>query len=369
MKVGILTFHNAYNYGAVLQAFSLQSAIEKLGHQAIILNFENDAIAQTYDIYQNTRRKYRLFFKVFLPNRLKNELSTANTRYRNFDFFFQHFYHLSEPLNSNDLKNIAGEFDAIIGGSDQIWNMEITNHSLEYFLSFANRKMVRKIAYAPSFGAYKIPSEDIDLLTPLINDFDYLSVRESTAAEKLRGFSKNSISYVLDPVFLLNISEWDTIKAKPVCDKPYVFMYNIGDDANLNDAAKDAAQKLGLPLYGICLTSVIPMQKKIYIDKSGMGPTDFISLISSAQLILTNSFHCTAFSVLYQKPFIVVKSLKVDNGRQQEFLRQIGMEDNIMQNIEICDFDRLLNYDYKKTQRILDKKIELSYHFLSEALE
>lgn len=172
VKIGIVTYHCAYNYGAVLQAYALQAKLEMLGYEAEIINFRSRAIIDGYEESRISGGKRAKLYRIIKQKQLIHAQSVRLTRYEAFDSFNAKFLNLSSSTYSAtfELENDILDYNVYICGSDQIWNYGLNGSENAYFLSFAKGDS-KKIAYAPSFGVEKLSKEDCKKIKPLLSSF------------------------------------------------------------------------------------------------------------------------------------------------------------------------------------------------------
>ena len=197
MKISILTFPKAINYGTALHAVALKKKLEDLGNDVYFLEHKCEEIEKTnrvFDFKAALNPKYALAHLYNLPVALK--------RKNNFKAFHQKYMAFSNELPTS--------FDAVVAGSDQIWNYNLTNDDWFYFLDFPKNN-TKKIAYAGSFGLSEIPNDKKQKTKECLSDFDFLSVREQTAQDILQNDFNIKSELVLDPTFLLNKTEWEQL--------------------------------------------------------------------------------------------------------------------------------------------------------------
>ncbi len=369
MKIGILTYHYAYNYGAVLQAYALKNYLETCGHTAEILNYNT---SQLFRKKRSLKSRFLSFawngVRWFIGGRKKNKAFSAFRK----DFLF---VSSKEMKNSKELKSFLenNKFDAFIVGSDQVWNPVINGRDPNYYLSFATSEL--KISYAASFGMSSLDKEDLVLASENLERFDAISVRESTACDILRsaGVSKEA-SVVLDPVFLLDKSNWSKIASERLVSDKYVLCYVMPGDSRLEANISSYANKLR-DRYGY---KVIYLGRKEYYrfkndgkDMIGASPADFISLIKHAEVVLTNSFHGTAFSVIFNKPFLSFKNSDLSGERQlSSRIYDLLYSLNLVNRVIDADDDELpeLEIDYASVLTALNERLDFSKKYLSDII-
>lgn len=287
MKIGIVTFPRAINYGTSLQAVALRKVLIQGGNEVAFCEHAckcMDASNALFDIKQVTDMKYTVAHLCNLP--------TAWKRKRAFQDFWKRWFQFSaQPLDT---------FDAVVTGSDQVWNYHLTDSDMFYYLDF-KKSHAKKVAYAASFGLSGIPQEQYSTLRPLLEDFDYLSVREETATEIVRDIcSKDIACTVLDPTLLLNKAQWAEMSDLSIQDKGYIFVYTVFNSDTLWDFAQQLSKKTGLPIKTVGYSRFHRHDAQYSLTA---GPAQWLSHMLGADYVVTNSFHGMAFSVNFQKNF------------------------------------------------------------------
>lgn len=295
MKIGILTFHYAHNYGAMLQAYALKSYLRKCGHEVEIINYVPDYM----------RIKYFQMSKIRMLALLKRSVVKAYFKQKGniekFDNFEKEYLGVSihDIVGKSGLKKESDKFDYIILGSDQVWNTHITFGDMSYFCDFTNQN--KAIAYAASCGNSLGSKEFENAVTRYVSHYKAISVRENNACKMLSEKYNLDVKQVLDPVFLIDSVEWDRLSEKTTCKikGDYVFYYAIEDNHELINECESYASQNGLRVvtaHGEMKTSMAPD-----CLLKGIGPVEFVYLIKNAKIVFTNSFHAVAFSILFKK--------------------------------------------------------------------
>ncbi len=342
-KVGILTFHGAHNYGSVLQSYASVMTLKKLGYIPEIINMRNAAQLEAYSIFRNRESLPRRLFSILIYPKLK-------TRAIKFEYFINKILPLSSVKyrTGKELDIDKLDYDIYYTGSDQVWNPACQDFESAYYLDFVKHKRPT-IAYAPSLGKGYLEKSDRDLIRSLIGNIDYLSCREETGAKLIEELSGRKTVQVCDPVFLLTADEWHNFAVAPKRKKPYILVYflenNHGDRTNLELLKKTTGYDV--ILLNDYLREFINPNIKLKVDAS---PQEFLGLIRDAEFIYTNSFHATAFSVIFNKQFYtaVAKSNDVANNndsRKIDFLKSIGLEHRTVKSVFAIDFDQKICYE------------------------
>lgn len=295
MKIGILTLQGATNYGAVLQVLGLRTYLERCGHKVDVIDYYTPEVYGFYD--------YHIFSK---PVSMRSIVSKTLRRRRNerefkaFDAFRRE--HLSFSLRCetrDELKAVCESYDAVICGSDQVWNPKANgSHSKEYFLGAIDGSVTKKVSYAASFGNIECASGLESEIAAWLLDYSGISVREEEAVNYVSSLCNKTVERVIDPSMLLDAEDYKQYE-KPI-DTPdhFILTYMLGTNEGMTRAVEAASATLGLPV--IALGRKMPNSTFI----KDIGPGEFLSLYRKADAVITSSFHGTAFSLLYGKPFV-----------------------------------------------------------------
>lgn len=325
MKTGIITFHASHNYGSMLQAYALQQTILSLGHECEIINFRT----------QQQKRFYRPFYrKSLLRSKVKALLYPRlaindRRKWRLFERFLNDKYHLSakEYSTFDQLREVKLDYDAIICGSDQIWNTLCFDHNPAFFLGFTDN--AKKTAYAPSMGP--MPESAVDhRFDPEIRDalqsFSHISVRESATADRIEAITGKRPPVVLDPTLLLSTADWDAIvPTKHPHPRDYIFFYSPSYDDSALEATIKLAEQWGVDII-VSQSNInkYRCRNKRIKFKTAIGPVEFLSLIRNARLVMGTSFHAVVFSILFARPFYAVGGMR--DSRISTLLSATGLQ-------------------------------------------
>lgn len=326
MKIGILTFHCAKNIGAQLQAFALLYTLLNLGYDAEFIRYEPSYLKKPYSLCRrmNFKAGFGAFLKQFVFFVIWDAFSWCRTSLH-FRSFQKRYFKLSAKKFSTvaDLEN--SNYDALIVGSDQIWNSELTGNRLDdfYTLNFANNIRKKKVSYAGSLSLEKLNSLEKTELMKRLCSFDSISVREK---EVSCFFSKcgQKNNLVLDPTLLLKKEEWLCfIGEKRLVKEKYVLIYQArGNRDAVYKYAKEKAKQLNARIIDASGMNY----RVIKGGKQFVNPLEFLNLIFYAEYVITLSFHGTALSIILEKPFV---SILLDDGRDNRVLNLLkiaGME-------------------------------------------
>ncbi|MBQ8361763.1 MAG: polysaccharide pyruvyl transferase family protein [Bacteroidaceae bacterium] len=337
MRINTITCQHVYNYGATLQAFALQEFLERWGHNVEIIDFRlpSHTRYELFTPYPKGRAyelvcKYPLLRYIITPYKNRRMLKTWG-RKRNFDKFDKEYLHLS-PRTYRSLQELQQEnFDAdlLIAGSDQIWNTDMENgNNGAYFLDFGPSS-IKRISYAASFGISEIKEDEKkEFVKQQLRKFNSISVREKTGLNILHNLGFEGCQ-VVDPVFLLSKKDWiESLKLQEK-DGDYIFLYDFThDDHRISKLSKDLAQKERLKILSLNDFSHVPYAD-IQIDNA--GPIEFVQLLSNAKYVISNSFHATAFSIIFDKKFATFPLLTQKNpSRMTDLMNANNMMERFM---------------------------------------
>lgn len=366
MKIGIFTFHRAHNYGAVLQAYALQETLKGLGHEVEIIDYRPDYLEIPYKPFVVPSYRNRGFFRFLRSFIVQIVLyPIKRIRYNKFNRFILEKLNLSkERITIGDPLSIS--YDAIIWGSDQIWNPEITKGYDPIFCGELNLDVkTKKIAYAGSTEGKDIKTKDIHFLIANLREFNSLSVREFDLAQRLHKELNLPVPVVLDPTLLSDVAFFDQIAINPLLKNPYILTYQVRTDSTVDKVSSQIAATKSLDVKDL---DAFWKKDNIFNDLMTSSPEEFLGLVKHASYIVTTSFHGVAFSIIFRKQFICVLNENYGNSRIRNVLQMFNLEDRIYseQNFNTVLF-RDINYD--DVHSILTRKRTESLDFLLEALK
>lgn len=329
MKLGIVTFHKAINYGAVLQCYALQNFLKNNGHDVDVIDYASDYLEETYKNFRMPRKNIKGFLSAVANYGFRKK------RNKIFSDFRKNKIKLSEErkIPANQLAEVAKKYDKVIVGSDQVWNPTLTGWDDNFFLSFVPKE--KRVSYAASLGNAKPDTKVEEYYIEHLSEYDRLSVREKDGQEYLERILNRSVSNNIDPVFLLEKKEWEKLVLERRTDKPYVFVYCL-HEKSCYEHAKKIAEKKGIEIISIpdSRRAKVPGTKDLTASVN-----DFLSYIYYADYVITDSFHATAFSIIFEKQFGIVlkKKYKGLNGRLVSIAELLGVSDRIIENTDTID--------------------------------
>ena len=372
-KIGIVTFHNAYNYGAVLQCYALQRLLNELNFNTEIIDYSNTYIMDNYNIFPKRNRNIKGYIRFFLKFILYNRrIRLTQKRYKNFDIFMSNNYHLSNKYTESSLiKNAFEEYNCLITGSDQVWNMSIVGELSDIYTLNFGRKNINRISYAASIGDSSLVIKNKDTFSSKLSILNHISVRENDAKEELKKIIEKPITVVLDPTLLLTREKWEeiiknTFNYESLINKKYILAYVVEPDEEYIKIVNDLSRKTGLPIIHFDLKN--PGYYNILKSAYTEGPLEFINYIKNAQYVVTTSFHATVFSIIFNKNFFIVPHKKT-GSRVTNLLGKLELEGRAFLKFEdFKNIDYHLTMNWKKINEKLEKERKKSINWLVNAI-
>lgn len=362
MKVGILTFPNSVSYGACLQMVALQNTVRRMGHEVEIINYHNP-----YMKAEKHTEKGRNPLKRALQRRIRLLLHRRlYARFRRFEKQQVALYPTRAFTDKEQLRTLGQRYDAVICGSDQVWSPYITNTDISYFLDFCDDS-TRRVAYAPSFGVDTFPEGFEERITPELQKFHALSAREQQGKDMVERLTGRETALVTDPTWLVDAADWAAMEqSHPVATGDYVLYFVVNQSPKLLKRCKDFAKQHGLKVVVVGGNPLSAAKNKdpMLAYAIDIGPEQWLYLIHHAKHVFTNSFHGTAFSVLFQRDLYV--EVPGHNGsRLRQVLKSFGMEDH-----EVREGQKLADtaINYEPARSVFAELREQSLAYLKEAL-
>jgi len=328
MKVGILTFPNSTSFGAALQMYALYRAVEELGAEAEILNYHN-AYMKAERHTGRVRGKSSIGGKLYLL--LKNAMHCRQiSGFRAFEKSLDR-YPAKPVSDKHALPGLCERYSHVICGSDQVWNPNITDTDLSYFLDFCDCD-TKRISYAPSFGISEFSTEFQTKIKKELLQFKALSAREVEGQELIQALTGTDVPLVTDPTFLLTKAQWT--QEERTCTKqkePYILYYTVKSSKHLLQFARKLAEEKNMKLLVVGGNAVKQLKNRDSRLEYAwdLEPRQWLGLMHHADCVVTNSFHGTAFSLIYEKDFYLELSSET-NSRLRQIVRTAAVEDRVV---------------------------------------
>ena len=339
MEIGILTFHRAHNYGAVLQCFALQTFLCNQGHSVRVIDYNNKMLWRYYKWYNPEEMRYAFSNPKKVLQRCIKLIIKWHKRIPRF-YAFSRFQ--SHELNLCPVSDIfQNPFDLILIGSDQVWNTKITRGFDPYYWGQFKRPSHTRVAtYAASLKEFWGEKEQPTVYNYL-QSLDAVSVREKSLAKAIVTLSpKINPVVVPDPVLLLSAKEWERLAINPRMNIPYVFFYQARDSERVYEVSEKIAERIGKRL--IILSANVNGRNSD--ECRNASPFAFLGWVMNADLIITSSFHVAAFSILFKKQFYCVDLEMGEDNRIKDLLAEVGLEDRFISASD--DIDSLCVEEY-----------------------
>ena len=347
MKIGILSIHSAHNYGSVLQAYALQEELKKFSDDVQIINYRPKYFEEKYKMFSlSIYSKYKGFFNkiIHFVWRLLM-IKSRYDKYRKFEDYIKNRYNLTKKYSTyKELEKEKFDYEVVFCGSDQIWNTDITEgFDKTYYLGFCNDD-TKKASYAASVGRKEIDIKYEEEYKKYISRLDYIALREESSKGIIQKYTNKPITITIDPTLLHDKNKWNEIASGSnlkINDK-YILVYILEDNEEFVKIVNLISEKLNLRVISLS-------KKKRFKNETifpNAGPEDFVNLFKNADFVITNSFHGTVFSLIYEK--------KKTSARMCDLMKKVGLEDRIIRNcseLKLSDINRDIDYE------LVNKKI------------
>ena len=356
MKIGILTFHRAHNYGAVLQCYALQEILKGMGHDVEVIDYHQQWIEDFYDLFgwnmirRNSGSPSQLFRH--LKGNLKKWL-LAPAKARNFHDFREQFLNLSLPC----MDMLPQTYDCYLIGSDQLWSLHCLGGELDpkYLGDFERPAGSRLAGYAISADMNSV-QQSADILKDRVPAFDALSMREAEVAHAVEQITGCRCEVCLDPTLLSDASLWNPLMTA-VGKEEYVLMYEVRWNPQTKGLLRKKAEELAAAIGPHC--------KVIDLTRVNRPVTEFVSLFRNASHVVTTSFHGIVFSIIFGTPFYAFPLWGGYDLRYIELLKSLGAEDCVV------SFDTEMKpkvMDFAPIRSALEQRRKESMEFLNKVL-
>ena len=372
MKIGILTLPLHTNYGGILQAYALQTVLERMGHDAVLL-----------DTPPHKQLNFSQKVK-FYPKRIIRKFLLG----RDIDIFIEENIYKAYPVISqftkpfidtylrrtviNDLSNLPkNSFDAIVVGSDQVWRPSYFGKIENAYLEFASSWDLKRLSYAPSFGTdeWEYDSEQTTTCAKLLAKFNAVSVREASAVKLCKEHFGITATHVMDPTLLLEAADYVQIITKSGIGESKGTMLNYildETDEKNNLINKIAAERKLIPFR---VNSKVENLKAPLEERIQPPVEQWLRGFYDAEFVITDSFHACVFSIIFNKPFLVVGNKARGLARFESLLEMFDLRDKLVSSVDDLVFENLNNFDWQKINAVLKIKRTESFNFLEAILK
>lgn len=361
MRIKTITCHDVYNHGASLQAYALQTYLVSQGHEVEIIDYKPPYLSGHYRLWAVNNPVYDKPFisQAYLLAKLPGRLLSLRRKHA-FDRFTSQRLKLTRRYDSyEELAADPPEADVYIAGSDQIWNTLFPNgRDKAFYLAFAPEGK-KKVAYAASFSTPDVAAAYRPFVAQMLKGLDRISIRERTSLPLAASLGRPDAVTVCDPVFLLSRQQWESVM--PVNDWAglhYLLVYDTEGSEAIKKIATETAQREELLIFDVSAA------RHSYADRhfNHAGPSEFISLVSGASFVISNSFHATAFALIFEKQFCVVERSEDINERMRSLLSGYGLQARLVR-AQTADLPPTA-IDYESVRVQLSTDISFSKCFL-----
>jgi hypothetical protein len=371
-KIGIITLHDSFNYGAALQACALCSVIQNFGYETEIINYTPLSVKQfsnpfgTIDLSRPIKSSLLAFYFGVLLRKQRQKMFERYSKFRR-DYLN---ITLEQYHSDEEMKHLnTSQYSAFICGSDIIWNPRHLDDQ-GFQLNFVPDG-IPKISYAPSFATDAIPNRYHSILRKNLLKFTSISVRENQGAKIVQEISGLEPEVVLDPTLLLTPKEWESYELDTKTKKPYVLLYSLYTNSNMRHFCQWICKKTGQRL--VCISPIpknfMSVPTENYFD---FGPSEFLRAYRDASFIIAGSYHSMIFALIYQKPFYFIPDIRPSfvqrNARIYEVIQRFGIESCIVPNTGDSK-EYSLEVDYSSINTKIQHWRNKSLTFLKKSLE
>lgn len=367
-QIGIIThYYGSKNYGGVLQSYALCQFLRNHGYDAEQIQFDKD---RGESIKRRLGKIYR--FALSIPRRIEHRSIFKEIKNREVKFAIfrdKEICHSKEVFTQDSLNRLAREYQLYITGSDQVWHPNAVCDA--YLLDFGVDS-VKKMSYAASIAKDRLSVEECERYKKAFKDYVAISVREKSAIELLEPIAPIEVQWVVDPVFLLRREEWQSLVGSGCDSERYALCYFLGDDSNERKIAKEYAKCKNLKLKVMSFLNGEINDGDLNCGDEriiNVSPIEFVQLIQNAEIIFTDSFHATAFSLLFKKQFYVFeRSCQSSMGSRIESVTEMfGVQGHYCNMPEMMTLDYIYNtvsIDYSKDFTAFETMRKSSINYL-----
>lgn len=372
-KIGISTVYTGYNYGSSLQAYAVKKIMEKLGYTGVVFRLGGSILPgrdvrmkKVFTIALRSVFHSRNLLSVFKLYRQPMMMEFPEGTDVKFQVFAKEYIQPS-IMSWGQLKKAARNdaYAAFVCGSDQIWNADTYYVDPFYYLRFAPKR--KRVAFAPSFGRTVVPQYNRKILARYISGIPHLSVRESSGKEIIKDLTGRTAQVLVDPTLVLTSEEWCELAGEACETEKYALVYFLNSPrAEYVAAIRNYAQERNLKIIGIPYAATV---RELTEDIPAAGPMEFLSLLRNADIVFTDSFHGTAFSLNFGIPFYTFERNYGNAGKQSA--RLISLLNLTGTSHRYCT-DATLNrqeIDFNNVAEVLSCERAKALTYLSESMQ
>jgi len=363
MRIGILTLPLHTNYGGILQAYALQTVLERMGHEVKIINKVSYKEIPWYKLiflyisraFQKKilRRKDIHIFKE------RDYFRSISPKRKHVNKFIKKYMNIRNVCDMTEVRE--HDYDTIVVGSDQIWRFRYIMSMLEdAFLSFARHWNINRVAYAASFGVdtWEFSEDDTQWIRPLVKLFKAISVREQSGVQLCNDFLQEEAVQVLDPTLLLTADDYNNLARNSESYVGNLMCYILDKCSYKDSVVKEIAE----------VTKLIPFDTTPNDEKEAQPPVEkWLHAFSQSEMVITDSFHACVFSIIFHKPFIAIANETRGKARFTSLLSMFDLEDRLIEEGSSFSMNEALySIDYTKVDKLLNEWRSLSMDFIKK---
>lgn len=384
-KIGLAITTYTHNYGSFLQSYAMFEMIKKLGYIPEVISIigvqhQIDAARRKYFMRRmfnlNELRSYSTMLKgIFMRHVSRSFAEQQRVREAAFNRFRDEYFKFSPVENSwEEIGKMCEGYTAVVVGSDQLWrpaNIEGNYYTLNFVPDNVN-----KVAYAPSFGIPFLHKQQAEKAKHFLPRFNHIAVREERGAEIIMDLTGIEVPVVCDPTLLFTKEEWDKNVGTRIINDDYILCYFLGDNEQYLKFAKRLKEYWNVKLVGIVHIAGYNKNIKTYMDETpfDINPFQFLNLIKFAKCILTDSFHCSVFSIHFEKEFFAFKRFSdkdtmSTNNRLATLFKMTEIEGRLIAGTENINDKLFTPIDYMSVGKNIEKNRDFSISYLISALK
>lgn len=369
MKLGLLTFHTAANYGAALQAYAFEKFLNDKGYDCEYINYVNASRAHEYSmtwhIYDCLKRGKLTSAAAYLAG-----CPFMTLRKMRFDRFYKRYLRQTERVyhNSKEAEELNDSYDYFVVGSDQVWNPVCNGDDAAFLLDFV-KDSKKRISYSPSFGMTEVDDAHKEVFRENLKLFAHIGVRETVGQKIVKELIGRESALCLDPVLLLTKDQWNDIMPQKNTNERFIFSYT-----NRDSQTKDffnTGYKLDGRKHYVLSRYTKPgdfVNSKVRV-KYCMSPQEFLWVVNNADMVVSASFHCIAMSIILNRQFVAI--ITGDKGKDERLLnllRTLGLQDRVLSGGMTVE-EVYAPIDYKVVNERLEQMKKQSLEYILRVLK
>lgn len=349
-----VTYFDEQNYGASLQAYALQKVLERHGHENRLLSCTDRNFHEKSSLKIYLKQAFLGICRLFHHSAIRRQKE-------GFASFISRNLKVTETFESMDeLREYCKDVDLVVLGSDQVLAPAVTGNREKVFCLEFVPEGIPRFCYAASLTGYNLPEERLRGVIQCLGECTGRSLRENKTVEFLSGHGLSDLRKDIDPVFLLGKQKWEEIMVRPGMKEKYLLFFQV----NSNPVAQEVIDfyKKKYHLKTVCVQTNAFVQVKVDKVVLDASPEEFLGLIYDAEVVITTSFHGTAFSILFEKEFVTLSKPSVNPTRILDLLESFGLKERLVRGSEECE--RLDKPDYDRVRIKLEEYVTSGLEYI-----